>query len=71
MADKLHLNCKHSWKSYFDYDECEICHCTRRLLGGVYKYWSVDGQRFTNRDVEDGDEAVAYVEEELKKLKKR
>lgn len=62
MDERLQVNC---WV-------CTRCHSIKRLIKGHYSYTDVDGNPFTYVPTKDeGEEALAYVEREIEKLKKK
>ena len=64
------MECKHKWKKILDYWECSDCLATKRIIKGVVIYWNKDGNRITNIE-DDGEDDIAFVEEELKKFLKK
>ena len=58
VSRETYENCRHVWSDPKEPSHCRKCGLNRVYEDGVWKYL-------------DGEEAVAYVERELEKLKKR
>lgn len=71
MEYKICEGNKHKWVYDLDSDYCRICHCTRMKINHIYRYYTPEGKQFTVIDSEEGEKALAEVEAELKRLRKK
>ena len=62
---------KHKWVRGIDSDYCKICHSTRMKINNIYRYYDADGNQYTLIDTDGGEKALAEVEVELKRLRKK
>lgn len=69
MNRAIYENCKHEWSDPKEPSHCIKCGLNRVKQDGIWKYYDDYGNRLTGLAFADGEEAVAYVEKELKKLK--
>ena len=71
VSRETYENCRHVWSDPKEPSHCRKCGLNRVYEDGVWKYLDDDGHQLTGLSSIDGEEAVAYVERELEKLKKR
>ena len=71
MSKAIYENCKHKWSDPKESSRCPKCGLNRVKQDGVWKYYDDECNRLTGLVFSDGEESVAYVEKELKKLKEQ
>ena len=69
MSRAIYENCKHEWSDPKEPSHCIKCGLNRVKQDGIWKYYDDYGNRLTGLAFADDEEAVAYVEKELMKLK--